>query len=290
MSLFYVSAYCISAYHFLIQVSDAKVTNIRQWLSPPDPSLNYQKAVKRRQAETGLWFLESDDYAAWKTNPASFLWLYGIPGCGKTILSSTILQNVLQYCADDPGKIVAYLYFDFNDPQKQSPELMVRSLVSQLSQRCVKIPTMLETLFSSCENGQRQPSLDGLLEVMHYMVQEFPQSYIVLDALDECTNRTELMNILERIAGWKLEGSHLLVASRKERDIESSVETIVDTQNTICLQSELVDRDIFTYVRQRLSDDKSLSKWQKDPGIRHEIEMALMKGAQGMYVYPLVCL
>jgi hypothetical protein len=64
----------------------------------------------------------------------------------------------------------------------------------------------------------------------------------------------------------------------------------VDSQNIICLQKELVDRDIFTYVRQRLSDDKSLSKWQKDPDIRHEIEMVLMKGAQGMYVYPLVIL
>jgi hypothetical protein len=122
------------------------------------------------------------------------------------------------------------------------------------------------------------------------MVQEFPQTYIVLDALDECTDRTELMAILERIAGLKLEGSHLLVTSRKERDIESSLETIVDTHNTICLQSELVDRDIRTYVRQRLSNDKSLSKWHKDPSIRHEIETALMKGAQGMYVYPLVSL
>jgi hypothetical protein len=98
------------------------------------------------------------------------------------------------------------------------------------------------------------------------------------------------MAILERIAGLKLEGSHLLVTSRKERDIESSLETIVDTQNTICLQIELVDRDIRTYVHQRLSDDKSLSKWQKDPDVRHEIEMALVKGAQGMCVYPLVSL
>jgi len=189
-----------------------------------------------------------------------------------------------------PWKVIAYFYFDFNDTQKQSPELMIRSLVSQLSQQCVKIPTTLETLFSSCENGQRQPSLDGLLEVMHYMMQEFPESYIVLDALDECTDRTELMAILERIAGLKLEGSHILVTSRKERDIESSLETIVDTQNTICLQSKLVDRDIRTYVHQRLSDDKSLSKWQKDPDVRHEIEMALVKGAQGMCVYPLVSL
>jgi hypothetical protein len=116
-------------------------------------SLNYQKTVKRRQADTGLWFLESDKYSAWKTNPASFLWLYGIPRCGKTILSSTIVQNVLKYCANDPGKAVAYFYFDFNDTQKRSPELMIRSLASQLSQQCVKIPTMLETLSFSSEIG-----------------------------------------------------------------------------------------------------------------------------------------
>ena len=203
-------------------------------------------------------------------------------------MSSSILQNILQYCAGDPGKVVAYFYFDFNDAQKQSPELMVWSLISQLCQQCVKIPATLETLFSSCENGQRQPSLDALLEVMLYVMQEFPQSYIVLDALDEYTDRAELMAILERMAGWKLDQSHLLVTSRKERDIKISPESIVDIQNTICLQSELVDRDISTYVCQRLSDDKSLSKWQKDPDIRHEIETALMKGAHGMDALLLV--
>ena len=80
--------------------------------------MNYQKALKQRQDATGLWFLESDQYTEWKTDAASFLWLYGIPGCGKTILSSTILQNVLQHCDSDPGKAVAYFFFDFHDMQK----------------------------------------------------------------------------------------------------------------------------------------------------------------------------
>jgi hypothetical protein len=113
-------------------------------------------------------------------------------------------------------------------------------------------------------------------------MQEFPQLYIVLDALDECTDRSELMAILERVAGWKLDGSHLLITSRKERDIESSLDTI-DTQNSVGLQSKLVDGDILKYVRQRVSDDKNLSKWQKDPETRQEIEIAVMKGAHGMY-------
>jgi hypothetical protein len=120
------------------------------------------------------------------------------------------------------------------------------------------------------------------------MTQEFPQSYIILDALDECTNRAELMDILESMARWRLEGLHILITSRKERDIESSLEDFVDKRNTICLQSKLVDKDIYTYIHQRLSDDKNLSKWQKHDDIRQEIETTLMKGAQGMYISPLV--
>ncbi|OCK76482.1 ankyrin, partial [Lepidopterella palustris CBS 459.81] len=262
---------------------DAKLAKIRQWLSAPEPSMNYQKALKQRQADTGLWFLESKQYTKWKTGTISSLWLYGIPGCGKTVLSSTVLRNMLQHCHDDPGKVIAYFYFDFNDTQKQDPELMLRSLICQLSQQCVKIPTGLYTLCSSCENGQRQPSLDALLEVTQQMIREFPQSYIILDALDECADRAKLMGILEKIAEWQLQKLHLLVTSRRERDIESSLECFIDRQNAICLQTELVDKDIQRYVRQRLSDDKSLSKWQKDPTIRQEIETALMKGAHGMF-------
>jgi hypothetical protein len=268
---------------------DGKLAKICRWLSAPDPSLNYQKALKQRQADTGVWFLESEQYAKWKTDTASFLWLYGIPGCGKTILSSTILQNVFQYCADDPGKIVSYFDFDFNDPHKQDPELMVRSLISQLSQQSVKLPPILETLCSSCENRQRYPSLDDFLDVLHKMIQQSPQSYIILDALDECGKRAELMDILESMAGWRLESLHILVTSRKERDIELSLEDFVDKQNTICLQSELVDKDIHTYIRQRLSDDKSLKKWRNDRYIQQEIETALMEGAHGMYIFLFWC-
>ncbi|KAF1939184.1 hypothetical protein EJ02DRAFT_504930 [Clathrospora elynae] len=275
--------YHIAASSNLQPLRDLKLVKIREWLSAPDPSMNYQKALKQRQDDTGLWFLESDQYAEWRTDATSFFWLHGIPGCGKTILSSTILQNVLQHCNSDPGKVVAYFFFDFNDIQKQNPELMVRSLICQLSQQCVRIPTSLDTLFSSCENGQRQPSLHALLEALQQMMQEFPHIYIVLDALDECSGRAELMDILETMSTWQLQNLHTLLTSRRERDIESSLETFIRQQDFVCLQSELVDRDIHKYVQQRLSDDKQLSRWGRDPAIRQDIEAALMEGAQGMF-------
>ncbi|KFY17204.1 hypothetical protein V492_00821 [Pseudogymnoascus sp. VKM F-4246] len=264
-------------------IKDEKLVKIRQWLSAPDPSTNYQKAIKLRESDTGLWLLEGDVYSKWKMNSPSFIWLYGIPGCGKTILSSTVTQDILRYCAGDPGKVVAYFYFTFTDADKQKPELMVRSLVSQLSEKCIKMPLALEALYSSSDKGNREPSLDALMDVLQHMLQEFPQPYLILDALDECSDQDELMGILEQIAGWQVDEMRVLVTSRKERNIEISLEDIVDEECMICLQSQIVDKDIQTYVRQRLSDDKRLKKWQKDAEIRQEIITTLMERSCGMF-------
>ena len=159
---------------------------------------------------------------------------------------------------------------------------MVRSLISQLSEQCIKFPLALEKLYSASDMGNRQPSLDALMDVLHDMLQEFPQSYLILDALDECEDRAELMRILEQIAGWKIEEMRVIVTSRKERDIESSLGGIIKREHIICLEQEAVDKDIQTYVRQRLSNDTGLKKWQKDAEIRQEIETILMKGSRGM--------
>jgi hypothetical protein len=264
---------------------EERLGKIRSWLSAPDPSTNYHKAHKQRQAETGLWLLEGEQFTRWKKSAASRLWLYGIPGCGKTILSSTIIEHLLQYCHDDTNMVTAYFYFDFNDTQKQDPELMLRSLLCQLVQRSVVIPKGADALFSSCENGKRQPSLHALLQVTKEAAQEFTHVYVVLDALDECAQRSELMDMLEAVAEWQLDNLHLLMTSRKERDIESSLEKHIRDKDAACLQRDVVDKDIQRYVQQRLRVDKSLAKWNKDTVVRQEIEAALMGGARGMQVF-----
>jgi hypothetical protein len=214
------------------------------------------------------------------------MWLYGIPGCGKTILSSTVIQDIFQHCDGDPGKAVAYFYFDFNDAEKQKPELMIRSLICQLSEQCVKIPATLEALHTSCDKGNRHPSIDALMSVLRHMVLEFPQAYLILDALDECAQRDELLDILEQMAGWQLDRMHVLVTTRKEKDIESLLLVIVDPKHVICLQSQIVDKDIRKFVHQKLSNDKSLKRWHKSTDIRQEIETTLIQGAHGMYAGP----
>jgi hypothetical protein len=256
-----------------------RLNKICERLSAPDPSTNHHKARKQRQDDTGLWLLESGKFKIWKGDAASTLCLYGLPGCGKTILSSTIIEHLSQHCSDDTDMVTVYFYFDFNDTQKQDPELMVCSLLHQLLQRLAMVYRNTGAYLSSCENGSRPP-LHTLLEMTRQAMQEFSCVYVVIDALDECTQRLELLDVLEIIAGWQLQNLHLLMTSRKEREIVTSVQGYVG--DTMSLQSDIVDTDIQRYIQQRLSDDKSLTKWSKDTDMKREIEAALMRGACGM--------
>ena len=169
--------------------SDRNCSTVRKWLNSPDPSLNYNKALQQRHQGTGSWFLKSDIFAQWKTRPNSFLWLHGIPGCGKTILSSTIIEDL-----DKSASSRALLYFDFNDTGTQSLDNMIRSLISQLYHKREDTRKPLDSLFSSCDDGRRQPTTESLCETLQNMFQQVDEVDIVLDALDECRTRKGTRN------------------------------------------------------------------------------------------------
>ena len=50
------------------------------------PLTNHDKKHIERTPKTGLAFLQTSGYIEWKTSLASFLWLYGKSGTGKTVL------------------------------------------------------------------------------------------------------------------------------------------------------------------------------------------------------------
>jgi len=49
---------------------------LKNWLSPPDPSVNYDTASDARHEGTTLWFTACDAFKDWKVS-SSLLWIYG---------------------------------------------------------------------------------------------------------------------------------------------------------------------------------------------------------------------
>jgi hypothetical protein len=258
--------------------------NIERWLSPSDPSTNYNKALEQRHEGTGLWFLETHAYVQWKTQRNSTVWLHGIPGCGKTILSSTIVEDLEKTI---PLPTLLYFYFDFSDVHKQTLDDMVRSLISQLYCRCKNTWERLDSLFASCEDGRRQPRRESLCQVLLQMIDPSEDVYIVLDALDECCTRTGshtegLLSWIKDLLGSCQRNIHLLVTSRPEHDIQSKLSDLVHEKNTIPIQSDLISGDIQVYVHTRVKQGDGLKRWREQPEVQDEIEAALIGKANGM--------
>jgi hypothetical protein len=141
----------------------------------------------------------------------------------------------MQSCSRRSTGVSAHFYFNYHGAQTQNPDMMLRSLISQLSHNCSRMSASLDALFALRDSGQGLPSLQTLLEALKQMISEFPQVFILLEALDGCRQRQELMEVLETAAGWHLDNLHLLVTSRKEQDIVSPVEGYIKEENTIRL-------------------------------------------------------
>ncbi|KAK5676541.1 hypothetical protein LTS10_010842 [Elasticomyces elasticus] len=252
---------------------------LEKWLDPPDPTLNHRRSLKLRTPDTGAWLLEGDNYNRWKPEMPSFLWLYGSAGSGKTILSAGVIHDLQAYCEDDPEQTLAYFYYDFNDSAKQDPVNMIKSLLSQFLEQGVRIPQSLQ----SCSNMGRSISSDQLLDALHETLRACPASYIVLDALDECTARVDLLDMLMEIHSWSIPTLNLVATSRKDVDIEDRMKKLTTSRGRIYLESNVVDADIRTYVQTRLMREESFRRWQKVPAIRNEIEVTLARKAHGMF-------
>jgi hypothetical protein len=192
--------------------------------------------------------------------------------------SSTITEVVLRHSQSELLVACAYFYFDFNDTKKQRHENLIRSLIDQLSLQSGKISPPLEALFAESQNSRHQPTLASLLSTLQQILGDFRQTYIIIDALDECMEREDLLIMIETIVDWKLDKLHILATSRRERDIEDALGTLVTTQ--ICIQDAVVNADIQTHIRERLANDSKLKRWPTK--VQIEIETALMDGAHGM--------
>lgn len=196
-------------------------------------------------------------------------------------MSAIVLEKILPCAAEKSA--VLYFFFDFNDTEKRRYDNMTRSLISQLlMHKRTKDFSRLESLYSSCLNGERQPAQNALLAALRGMLSATEETFIVIDALDECMDRSELLANIEEILGWTEINMHILTTSRKERVIEESMGSLTAERSRINLQSALINPDICVYIRDRLQSDRKLKRWQKEPNLQLEIESILMSKADGM--------
>ncbi|KAF4447588.1 nucleoside phosphorylase domain-containing protein [Fusarium austroafricanum] len=165
--------------------------------------------------------------------------------CGKTILSTTILDHLLQI---DTYTTLAF-FFDFSDPGKQKLENLLRSLAIQLYHTGNEAARRLDSLFASHDDGRKQPDTNALPACVDAMIHITGKVVVIIDALDECTTREDLLHWLRSLA---CSNAQLIVTGRPEAAFRREIPRSFDERNCILLDKKAVNADIRSYVNATL--------------------------------------
>lgn len=110
----------------------------------------------------------------------------GIPGAGKTILTSIIIQELTTRYSNNPTIGIAYIYCNFQHRDKQKINDLLASLLKQLAASQLSLPSTVKDLHDQHKDQRTRPSLDEIYRSLQAISTLYSQVFIIVDALDEC--------------------------------------------------------------------------------------------------------
>ncbi|KAK4176463.1 ankyrin repeat-containing domain protein [Triangularia setosa] len=256
---------------------------VHEWLAPVNVATNHKAATSLRHGESGTWFLQGDEFQRWLKEDNSFLWLHAIPGAGKTILSSSII-NYLQDNVQSQDVGLAYFYCDYKDSQKQDPSKLLSTILAMLAKQNSAVFENIQDFF--LEQFRMGPTFtadfdDLVAEFGTFISNHFRTVVVVVDALDETspssweTLTDAFQNLREQCPSLKL-----LVTSRNELPIARAFHALPSASIE---QSDVAD-DIQHYVEGEVGTKVKQRKLKlRDPELQNVIVESLVTGSKGMF-------
>ncbi|KAJ2966928.1 hypothetical protein NQ176_g9914 [Zarea fungicola] len=261
-----------------------KDNEILNWLTPMpiDYGSQYSDLLKVRQPGTGQWLLDSAQYQTWVGMQKQTLFCPGIPGVGKTILASIVVENLFSRFESVQEVGIAYLYCNFQRQNEQQTENLLASLLQQLAQALSSLPGSVKSLHERHNKKRTRPSFHEISKTLQTVAIMYSRVFIVVDALDECQesdgSRTKL---LLEISSFQAKcGVNVLATSRLLPDIIQQMSENFDGTKT--LQISASDEDVGRYLDSAMY---GLPKFVgREPDLQEEIKTKMMKTIGGMFL------
>lgn len=197
------------------------------------------------------------------------------------MLSAAIVESLLS----SAGATVLYFFFRNGDPKTSSSSEMIASIINQLlisrvdRRTTVQIVAVFKALYDR-ESSNPCRSFDKLWNTFQAMLKQFPKDVLILlDALDECDDRTEFLHTL---AASNVVGARFVVTSRQEQDI---IDIFTNASRSKFRSLEMnVDSDICSFITGSIKNDPGLSKFQD------QIIATIQQNMDGMFRYAALML
>ena len=254
---------------------------ILNWITAIDFGPQQTDYIRRRQAGTGQWLLNSAEYQYWLKTSKQTLFCPGIPGAGKTIMSSIVVDYLNAKFGNDASVGVAYIYCSYQPQQEQKVEDLLSSLLGQLALKQPAIPPDVKSLYEHHRTKRTYPSCDEIVKALHSTIQLYSRVFITIDALDE-------YYVSNNIGQKKLVSTMFILQDKAQLSLfaTSRVVSGVTSQFRRCISKEIRahNDDILSYVNERIPQLLK-SQISKYPQVQEVVKRDVVKAVDGMYVH-----
>ncbi|KAF7352200.1 ANK-REP-REGION domain-containing protein [Mycena venus] len=259
------------------EIDSARRTQIMEWMTPLNFFQRQSDIFGTWQVGTGEWFLEDPFLKDWESGSGEILWCQGMPGAGKTVLSSVVVNHLARNRNSDTG--VACIYLNYKETETQTPVNLLAALWKQLVVG-KSIPPPVLQLYTHHRDHATRPLLDEVLEALQSVLTQYSKVYIIVDALDEYPE--DRRNILLKYLSPAMLGMttvNLMLTSRPHVTLEPFF------PNFQVLEIRATEEDIGRYVDQQILQSSRLSKHLRTrPELQDEIRAKIIENVEGMFL------
>ena len=186
--------------------------------------------------------------------------------------SSAIIKHLISLRNAGHASL-AFFYFDFRDEEKkQDLRNFVTSLLCQLAAYSSPCCAIISRIYSTHGKGTQQPSNSALTNCLREMLSVSAKHpiYIIIDALDECPDSSEIptpreavLKLLEDLVRLSIPNLRICVTSRPEVDIRDALDPLASMSLSLHDESGQM-KDISNYVTNAVYSDKKMQRWRSD--------------------------
>ncbi|PLB47715.1 hypothetical protein P170DRAFT_385593, partial [Aspergillus steynii IBT 23096] len=219
-------------------------------------------------------FLEDPAVRQWKdSQKAHILWIRGDPGMGKTPLVCGIIDELK---ATMNNTNISFFFCQALETRANNATAVLRGLTYMLVQ---KHPSLITHIGNS--SFERENAWFALLRAFTDILKDLRSTYLIIDALDECTkDLPRLLHLIQKSSAYP----HVkwIVSSRNHLSIMDDLD---DTTKIISieLKSDTPSADISSYIEQKT--DVLAKKNNYSPQLKDTVQDYLMSNANKTFLW-----
>ncbi|KAH6907884.1 hypothetical protein BKA70DRAFT_1427718 [Coprinopsis sp. MPI-PUGE-AT-0042] len=228
---------------------------------------------------TGPRFPVWQQYCQWLIPQAGLksMWGTGMPGTGKTIFASIVINEVEHYAErSDLPICVAYIYFRYSDHTKATVRDFLMILVKQSIERHPNCLQIFSQLYQKHIREKTQPSDAELLHLLRRFSEVISATFYFLDAVDEAPPGV-IFELLKKLSSLKVK---IFITSRPLNTLQAQF------PESHFFDIIAQDCDLDLHIAERISRSPELQIILKaNPALQETIALAIKRKCGGMFLH-----